>query len=298
MPEMVFCKCGCGQLRPMYEKWGHRRRYYVEGHSTRINIPKEVLKKLYIDEKNPPKEIGEKLGCSPTVVRRSLKEYNIHIRTNSEAQKGKEWDEKKLPPVNLSMSDTMAYILGVIFGDGSVFKSSQGHYLIRLHVTSLDFIKSFKKALQSIGLNPSKIRRQINYKENQHDSFEISAFSKRFYKYFININIGTLEDEITKKRSLTFAWLRGFYESEGSIGKYNVNYGSKVLMVRMSNTDIEIINLVKKLLDAIDIKYSCYLGERKNPKHKNNYDIYIRGKSTEKQKFIEELDPIIKRCPV
>lgn len=293
MPEMVFCKCGCGQLRPMYEKWGHRRKHYVNGHSTRINISEEVLRKLYIDEKNAPKEIGEKLGCSPTVVRRSLKEYNIHIRTKSEVQKGKEWDEEKLAPLNLSMSDNMAYILGVIFGDASVFRSGQGHYIIRLHVTSIVFIKSFQNALKLIDLKPSKVRRRENYRKNQHDSFEISAFSKRFYKYFININIETLEDELTKKRSLTFAWLRGFYESEGCITKNRNN----ALIVTMTNTDRKIIYLVKKLLDTINIKHSCYTYRRENPNHKTKYDIYIRGTSAEKRKFIEELNPVIKRCP-
>ena len=69
--EKIPCSCGCGQLISKYNKWYHRR-YFIKGHSTRINIPINLLKKLYIAGKKTPKQIGEKLNCGPNVIRITL----------------------------------------------------------------------------------------------------------------------------------------------------------------------------------------------------------------------------------
>lgn len=49
-------------------------------------ISKEELKKMYIDEGMAPVKIGEKIGVTGTTITRWLREYEIPLRNNSEAQ--------------------------------------------------------------------------------------------------------------------------------------------------------------------------------------------------------------------
>ncbi len=49
------------------------------------HIPKETLEHLYLEQGLIPRAIGRKLGCGETAVRRRLKEYDIPMRSRSQA---------------------------------------------------------------------------------------------------------------------------------------------------------------------------------------------------------------------
>jgi biotin operon repressor len=51
----------------------------------RKHIPKETLEHLYLDRSLSPTAIGRQLGCGETAVRRRLKEYDISMRSRSQA---------------------------------------------------------------------------------------------------------------------------------------------------------------------------------------------------------------------
>jgi transposase len=51
----------------------------------RKHIPKETLQHLYLEQGLSPKAIGQQLGCGETAVRKRLKEYNIPMRSRSQA---------------------------------------------------------------------------------------------------------------------------------------------------------------------------------------------------------------------
>jgi len=53
--------------------------------SLRIDIPKSILKDLYINEKLTMKEIANRFHCSRSVVSKRLKEYGLKSRNNIEA---------------------------------------------------------------------------------------------------------------------------------------------------------------------------------------------------------------------
>ena len=57
-------------------------------HKKKYNITKQFLIKEYVNDKKSISNIAKKVGCSYTVVRDRLIEYNIHIRTIGEATKG------------------------------------------------------------------------------------------------------------------------------------------------------------------------------------------------------------------
>ncbi len=78
--EKVLCACGCGKLRPKYDKRG-RLRKYIHGHfnngrktpkeiigkmrknMTKFNLTKEFLIEEYVGKEKSSREIAEEVGC-------------------------------------------------------------------------------------------------------------------------------------------------------------------------------------------------------------------------------------------
>lgn len=66
--------------------WGHNKS---DGNRfKKIHIPKEDLYNMYWVDKKHPVVIANKYGCSITVVVRTMKKYNIPLRTKSQARMG------------------------------------------------------------------------------------------------------------------------------------------------------------------------------------------------------------------
>lgn len=60
--------------------------------------------------------------------------------------------------VRLEPSLKLAYVIGVMFGDGSVSFRKSGRsykYRIRLKVVDREFAEEFKRCLEALGLKPS-----------------------------------------------------------------------------------------------------------------------------------------------
>ena len=70
--------------------------------------------------------------------------------------KGLHDPRNRLNSVKLDPSPELAYVIGVIFGDGSVsFKKRDYKYRIRLKVVDREFAEEFKRCLEALGLKPS-----------------------------------------------------------------------------------------------------------------------------------------------
>lgn len=115
---------------------------------------KNELEKAYWGE---GKSINEIARLSPvtyrTIYRRMIK-FGIKRRTRSEGLKIKYRTQPS--KLDLSPSSNLAYILGVLYGDGTVFKyyhKGDGDYRfgLSLQVTQKEFALSFKQA-RKIGI--------------------------------------------------------------------------------------------------------------------------------------------------
>lgn len=62
-----------------------------------IKLPKDVLQKLYVEQRLSSYEIGEQLHCDPATVRKELRRHGIKVRSLAEA--------KKLPGVQVSVGE-------------------------------------------------------------------------------------------------------------------------------------------------------------------------------------------------
>ncbi len=121
----------------------HKYKITFKERKERTKPTREQLYELYVVQKMSLREVGEKLRYSPNRISQLLKDYNFSVRTHSEARtiaydKGKITHHIIKPSgetvsvthqkiiFNESFfdiwSDEMAYVLGVIFSDGSLYK--------------------------------------------------------------------------------------------------------------------------------------------------------------------------------
>jgi len=151
------------------------------------------------------------------------------------------WNVFELKP-----SRELAYVLGVMKGDG--FRTSyrrQGKEEIRLGVRDADFAAHFNEAVARVleRERPNKIRHEPRKDEDGAVYFRVRYSSIQLAEF--------LDRDLSSTRRLAEAhpadYLQGFFDSDGS-STPNLNRGRLYLRVLGSNTNLETLNYVKKLL--------------------------------------------------
>lgn len=234
-------------------------------------------------------KIAEMYRVSYESVRYWLKKYGIPRRPKPQVV------EPKLTP-----SPELAYVLGVLFGDGTVAKckyenkklGKKGYrYNIRLAVVEKRFAEEFMNALEKLGLHPklyfaprSSNEKMICDPTKVKPRWVVIAQSKKFFEFFKSLTIDRLEN-IVKGYEPYF--IKGFYESEGSIDRSPKEY-----RVRIVNTNKELIMLIKQMLERLGFKPTIYTQYYVwNNEKKQVYVIQLYGDKQAKRFF-----KIIKPC--
>lgn len=229
------------------------------------------LRELYWEEEKSLKEIGEICGCFGGTVRRRMLEYDIPTRDRREAAKKSIMVRPDLVP-----STSLSYVLGVCLGDGSVFKTKSNGtvwYVVVLEVKDREFAEEFHDCLENINLNPKSI---------ELDYFQVRAYSKKFYKWYIKQDIDGIEKLVSQNEKFKASFIRGFYDSEGflDIEKYTLC---------MSNNNEKIIRLVKNMITSLGFEVSLSL-------HSNGeWRLRILGGMEERNRFVNSINPSIPR---
>lgn len=283
--------------------------------SRKIEIAKDELINLYINNNLSIGDLSRLYGCCKATISKRLNEYGIKkvkfnitrdekgrfVKGSMPFNKGKKLEElfgkdkaekiKKLhnekvtKKIDLTMNENLAYILGVLLGDGYVSYTDKGNYIVGLEVTDKKFADEFIKALNKLGLKTRcYTRKRMHWKIH----YCVYSYSKQLYKYVKNIDYNSLYDELTKDINFVTSFLKGFYESEGSDFKYG-----KVILFN-SNTDL--IKFISKLIVFLGFKVSITYDKRKNVTHNRKmlYKLSVLGNHKEKLKFINLIKPIIK----
>lgn len=179
---------------------------------------------------------------------------------------------KKLPESAKILSKNLAYILGVVYGDGHV---SVKQRKIILSATDYEFVDTFKKALEEwsefkVRFYSRMIKKPYYIKTRKLqwvayiDSIEAAKFLSGF----------NLPDIYSADPKVISYFLKGFFDSEGCID----NKGS----IYAYNTDYKLIQFVRSLLDLLDITNTCrsYYGFTPDKSKKVlQYSIRISSKS-------------------
>uniref|UniRef100_A0A6M3Y1T4 Putative homing endonuclease n=1 Tax=viral metagenome TaxID=1070528 RepID=A0A6M3Y1T4_9ZZZZ len=223
------------------------------------------------------KEAAEKLGRSYNTIKvMNSKEFKIcKIYRN-------------IP--NLEMTSDLAYILGVLFGDGY----TGGNGVIALRVADKKFAESFRDALRVIGL-PAKIYERPPEYVGCKPMYRAEVCSVVFAKWLKSRGLEEIGEMILNKgKDHIVAFIRGFYESEGSIYDESIRYGKyNKISITMSNSNYELISLVGLLVNSLG--YNVDIRNRKTSDGRlPHYVLRLLGSSDVKYKFLEEVNPCIK----
>ena len=188
-----FCACGCGgEIEIKYDHKRHDIPKFIFGHGRRGKISEkkienlytydELYKLYYIDNLSLTK-IGEINNISTTVVRRWLTEYNISIKTNSEAH-----DTNKLPNINklieLYNSGLTASKIGRLYNmsAGAVDSKLRKAKVLRTKEETFEITHPSKKELVDLYINKDLTMLRIS------KIYNVSDGAVRHWLRYYNIN--------------------------------------------------------------------------------------------------------------
>jgi intein-encoded DNA endonuclease-like protein len=188
----------------------------------------------------------------------------------------------------LNPSKDLAYVLGVLKGDGWVgYIKGRGTGLIEVKSKARTLALEFAEALKNIGLHP---RIRFSKKLGSKGVWVVSANSRIFVDWYRTLNLQNLEKIIQGYES---DFLRGFYESEGSISR--PPHSSQI---HIYNTNLELLGFVQNLLGKMNFKSKITLARKGSDRRKPCYQLYFCGQS-EVERFLDTTRPKIKviTCP-
>lgn len=252
---------------------------------------REILTTLYWKRGMSKRELASFLGVYELSIYNWFKKLDIPCRRTAEANAVKKVKNKWINNNGIwrpKQSKELSYILGVMKGDGNIYKK-------RIQFRTIDkiFAEKFAHYLHKIGIHSYPMfveKRSINpnYK-NSKDVYCIFASSMLFARWYNGLSLENLEEEVS---DFLEEFLCGFYESEGTI--YD-NHG--YLRITISSTDKGLLHFVYQSIRHLGFKPTFILNKRNyRPNHKICYRVTI-CKQKEVPKFIETINPCIKIKP-
>jgi len=235
----------------------------------------ETLEKLYWNSQMSQQEVAEELGCSRRTIRYWMEKQGIPRRSRGEGI-SLHYYKPKLEP-----SEALSYVLGVLKGDGCVYRS-WGEGSIILQATDEVFVDSFNRALKEIGLSP-----HICICGGYPRGYASSVVFADWYK---NLPLSVVKEIVQSDKQFILSFIRGFYESEGS---YVVDQKHHHRRADMTNTNSKLLMMVKGLLEELKFHPKIYGPYPKGQGRKDEYRICIHGE--EIKQFLKLIKPCIKK---
>lgn len=210
-------------------------------------------------------------------------------------------------------NEELGYIAGVIMGDASIYKQSDGSKKIVLQATDKDFVSYFGKIfcnwcnLNWNGLDDDNTELTYNIRkaqtENSNKSHQVIKSIASIYEFLNQYQEGQfkVDNMLDNPKEFKIGLLRGLWDSEGSINKSNGR-------VAFTTTDDKIGRLYMKLVEhliGVDLDLNgTWTTSSKASKKKGEFtvtkrskwgarNIYISNNYTEK--FYNVVNPTIER---
>ena len=243
---------------------------------TKYTFSKEELKKLYLHMN--VREVSKRLKISKNTFYYLLKRNGILT--------------KKRGDPNLFSSVDLFYILGVLKGDGLTRIREEKHwYILGLATTSEKFAKSFAEALQNIKLTPQLYRYNPPHGHSKkHVSYFVKAASKKFVTWYRNLSYENMQNMIGVNMEFAAAFVKGFYESEGS---YYLRE-SKYPILKIGNMNLQLLSIVRDFILRLGVHVNLGLSG-KTGKGKPYWYLHKCGRDV--LRFINLIKPCIKNAP-
>lgn len=154
-------------------------------------------------------------------------------------------------------SKELSYVLGVLKGDGSVYKTlrryknkkDQMAYMICLQVRDKPFAEEFARCLSKV-FNKNVNVIACDEKQGRGIFHKVFLASKSFYDWYYSSNIY----EIALEYSIEF--IKGVYDSEGSLGFTTSKRGGKIHkydIIHIISSNLELLRIIQNQLNKYNI---------------------------------------------
>jgi intein-encoded DNA endonuclease-like protein len=230
---------------------------------------REELEELYWQKGLSLREIGEVYGVSTSTVWKWMRRLGVR-------PKGKPLQRPDLRP-----SGALAYLLGVLLGDGCTITYGRERRAC-LHAKDVEFVQEFCRCLNAIGLH-------AKYWRSKRGLYVAHATSKLFVEWFNSLSLSDVEALI---RGLEADFIRGFYDSEGNL---YASERKRYVYIALYNTRLELMELVGNALRRLGFEAKMR-SMKVQPKGDPFTVYYIRlGGRQKVRDFIEKVKPSIPR---
>jgi len=185
----------------------------------RIYTEEERIKAVKLAEKHGNIKIAAKiLGIPESTLRKWIRNKDKIL---------KKWDIKP--------TKELAYVIGAILSDGSVYRTKDYHYRIELYVKDLEYALEFWKAISKV-LN-KRYKKPFKTKDGR---WRAEYSSKKLYTFLKSKKLDKLKPYIEYNKNTVRYFLRALYDGDGS------NYMNYKITLRITNK--KLIDYVKELL--------------------------------------------------
>jgi IS30 family transposase len=246
---------------------------------------------LYLKKRLGMPEIAPRFGVSPGCIDYWLKRYGIQKRTIGEAhriyyERYPHWasGRPRVQP-DLRPSEALAYVLGVLKGDGCITKENQ----ILLSQKRRAMAIRFENALRVIRLRPARWKAKQRYKQGYKMYWRVKAHSMVFADWYRKLTPREIGQLLKRDRRYAVGFVRGFYESEGCNYQKGRLWGLGIV-----NTDKALLIWLKLLLDSLGYSFSGPIYQR--PLVAGRRPIYtLRSASASRNlEFLKDIKPCCK----
>lgn len=188
--------------------------------------------------------------------------------------------------IDLSPSSHLAYMLGVLLGDGYSHHDNKFNWHFGLRVDDKEFAEAFADAFFKIGLRRwPKVHEHListEFKPEKHNVYACKVGCNKMGEWYSQLSYKKIEDLLGDDENIIFSFLRGYFDSEGSIHQ---DGQTGVVNVSFANTNDELSFFVSHLLKKVGFDSAVVKGA----------GVCLRGTGKEKLDFIAKLKPTIKR---
>jgi intein-encoded DNA endonuclease-like protein len=253
------------------------------------------LDRLYRQGMNTS-DIAKQFKVAKTTVLRAIHICNLQVNS---------------PPPRYSPdllpSYSLGYVLGVVRGDGYCFKQKNPwtHFVVGLNTIDKEFLTCFSFHLTHLlGRKPLKIRKIMPTVEWRQPYFAGLCSSNELGKFLKETGYNQIE-EMMKSPQVRIGFLRGFFDSEGTIclRKHIIHKGQlsrrhpKRLDLRICNTEKELLEITKRALSSEGIEtfniVQMHMVNKWNVKPL--YDLIIKANRTNHLRFATKIGTRITR---
>lgn len=249
--------------------------------------------------------ISKKLNRTPSSIRAraNVLELKSFIPNSKETHsKIGDINTKQIKKSAFLPSKELAYLIGILNGDGSLNIKKGKNYCYKLSVKDKDFAINFKNTIKKwCSLECCFYKRKDTY-HKQGFYYEVMLNSKKVIpilsKFYISKNkkraLKEIKYFINLKKEYKIEFLKGFFDSEGSI------YKNKRILFFNKNKNL--LNFCSELLEELKIKTKIYLRKVKERKIRNKTiliptEIFVLNIQSKKDiiKFCQIFNSSIKR---